>query len=69
MNKTIIRDEKGRDIIRISHKGRMAVARYPDMNDKIKDYIVRIYVKTTRRDTKEIIDFLNYIGEENEFCS
>lgn len=69
MKKTIIKDEKGRDIIRIGPSGRMAVARYPDMDAKIKDYVSGLYVKLTNRDKKEIIDFLNYVGEENEFCS
>jgi len=69
MKKLIVRDEHSRDIIRIGPRGRMAVARYPDMNDKIKDYICGIYVKTTGKDKQGIIDFLNYIGEENEFCS
>lgn len=69
MENTIIKDEKGREIIRINKKGKMAIARYPDMNNDIKDYIIGVYIKITNKDKKEIVDFLNYIGEENEFCS
>jgi len=69
MKKTIIKDSKGRDIIRINAKGRMAVARYPDMDEITKDYVIGVYEKTTNRNKKDIVDFLNYIGEENEFCS
>lgn len=69
MRKTIIKDEKGRDIIRISPKGRVAIARYPDMDEKTKDYIAGLYVRVTNRNKEKIVDFLNYVGEENEFCS
>lgn len=69
MKKFIIRDEKNRDIMRVGPRGRMAVARYPDMNEKIKYYIADVYFKVTKHNKQEIIDFLNYVGEDNEFCS
>lgn len=64
----IIRDSKGRDIIKINDKGRIAVARFPDLSDIEKDYIVNLYKEVTNEDIKKLRDFLDYKGEENEFC-
>jgi len=63
MKKTVIKDEKGRDLVRISPRGRMAIARYPDMDGRIKDYIAGLCTKLSNRDKKEIMDFLSYVGK------
>jgi len=65
---TIIEDEKGREIIKISDKGRIAIARFPDMSEQTKEYIVSLYKDVSSGDIIELMDFLEYKSEKNEFC-
>lgn len=67
----IIKDEKGREIVKISDDGRIAVARFPDMSAQLKEYIVDLYRESTcDADSccKRIEDFLEYRTEDNQFC-
>jgi len=64
-----IKDEKGREIVIIDSKSRMAFARYPDQKQNVKDYVVKIYTELDGKDIEGLIDFLNYKGIQNEFCS
>ena len=69
MPKTIIKDSRDREIIGIDSSNRIVVARYPDQDKQTKDYIVHIYSKLTGESSNKLIDFLNYVSEQNEFCS
>ena len=52
---TIIKDDKDRDIIIIRNNGQMVIARFPDMQQSIKDYIISLYKDSTDEDeTKSI---------------
>ena len=64
---TIIQDDKGRAIIKIDN-GKIAVARFPDLSDKAKDYLVAVYADVTMEDPVKLRDFLDYKSDENEFC-
>jgi len=66
---TIIRDGKGREMIRIGDNGRIAIARYPDYTEEAKQYILSIYKDTTNGDIVKLRDFLDFKTEENEFCN
>ena len=68
---TVIKDENGREILRISDDGEFVIARYPDMTEEMKDYIVKLHSQLTSDESKEdeVRDFLNFGGEEEEFCS
>ena len=68
MPKTIIKDSRDREIIGID-SSKIVVARYPDQDKQTKDYIVHIYSKLTGESSNKLIDFLNYVSEQNEFCS
>jgi len=68
-NATIIEDDRGRIIAEIDDKGHVALARFPDMPEEIKDYLVDLLVDSTDEDSKAVRGFLNYENEENEFCS
>lgn len=68
MNNIIIRDEKGRDVIKINEKGRIAIARFPDMSKETKDYIIELYGEVTNEDPSKLMEFLEYKCENNEFC-
>lgn len=68
MKDVIIKDEKGRDIIKINDKGRIAIARFTDLSDNTKDYILKLYEEVTSEDPAKLKDFLDYKSEENEFC-
>lgn len=69
MNDIVIKDEKGRDAMRVNGRGGIAIARYPDLSDKMKEYIIAVYGESTSGDVEELRKFLNYDGENNEFCS
>jgi len=69
MKNTIIKDEKGREIININNNGKMAVARFPDMSDAVKECIIELYKDMTNEDIELIKDFLEYKTEDNQFCA
>jgi len=66
----IVKDDNGRVLVR-SKDGRVAIARFPDMDEKTKKYIAQVYEDLTgfgfARD--DAMNFLNYKLDENEFCS
>lgn len=68
MKNVIIRDEKGRDIVKINDQGRIAIARFPDMSLTTKDYVMNLYKDVTKEDPEKLKNFLDYKTEENEFC-
>ena len=68
MKNVIIRDEKGRDIVKINGQGRIAIARFPDMTLITKEYVINLYKDVTKEDPEKLKDFLDYKSEENEFC-
>ncbi len=69
MKNLLIKDSRGREIVRINNKGQIAIARYPDLNKRFKNYVAKLYSELTGKNKKEIVNFLNYKTEENEFCS
>ena len=69
MNKILIKDSKGREIVRINNKGQIAAARYPDLDKKFKKYVATLYSDLTGESKKKMMDFLDYRTKENEFCS
>ena len=65
----VIKDKKGREIIRIGNTGSLAVARYPDMDEKTKEDIVEIYEELTGQDSGSTRSFLDFEDDNDEFCS
>lgn len=68
MSNVIIRDDKGREIVKINDNGRIAIARFPDLSPITREYVLALYREVTAEDPKELINFLDYKSEENEFC-
>jgi hypothetical protein len=68
MSDVIIRDEKGRSIIKINDKGRIAIARFPDLSKQMKECIIDLYGEVTNEDPIKLMEFLDYKCENNEFC-
>jgi len=67
----IIKDNQDRTIITIGDNGKIVVGRFPDLSEEYKDYIVRVYVDTVEcsdKDIEELIDFLDFKEEDDEFC-
>jgi len=64
-----ITDGKGRPILVISDDGKMAVARYPDMETEYKKYAVECFKTLTDGDWRKLERFLNFEEDDNEFCS
>lgn len=67
-----IEDEKKRTIIILSEAGEVAIARFPDMSDKLKELIIGFYEISAVREASEVErlkQFLNYKTNEHKFCS
>lgn len=64
----VIKDPKGRVVVKTNNRGQMAIARFPDMENSFKGYIVELYREMTNEDPQKLRDFLDYKTEENEFC-
>lgn len=64
-----IKDEKGRTVIAVNKKGKIAIARFPDLSDEFKDYLVKTAVVVTDIDPQKLRDFLDFKTDQNEFCS
>jgi hypothetical protein len=47
----------------------MAVARFPDMSNAVKECIIELYKDMTNEDIGLIKDFLEYKTEDNQFCA
>lgn len=68
MSDTVIQDEKGRTIVIINDKGETAFARFPDLEETTKDYMIELCKGISEEDPEKLRDFLNYKSEEDEFC-
>lgn len=66
--KEIIKDQSGRDII-CHRNGILAIARYPDMDEATKEYIIDLYYEATGTDRHKIRNFLDFKDENHVFCS
>jgi len=64
----VVKDNRGRDIMRISEKGKLAIARYPDYSEKAKQFLISVYTDVTKGDPEKLREFLDYRSDENEFC-
>ena len=65
---SVIQDDKGRDVIVINQEGRIAFARFPDIDEETKDYMIRVCKELTDDDPNALRNFLNYKDVDNEFC-
>jgi len=62
-------DDKSRPLISVNDKGGIAIARYQDMDDECKQYIVETYSELTGENKTDVLAFLNYEEETNQYCS
>ena len=63
-----ILDDKERTLLK--RKGdNIALARFSDLDEKLKKYLAELYAELTGEDIEEAKMFLNYNTEKNEFCS
>jgi hypothetical protein len=65
----VVTDDKDRVIITVNDKGRVGVSRYPDLNDRYKEYIAEYYEEITGEDSEGVIAFLNYEEPNDIFCA
>jgi len=64
-----IRDKKGRPLISMNKKGKLALSRYPDLSDDEINGIAKIYQELSGDDLDEVLSFLRFEEEEEVFCS
>ena len=65
----IVKDKKGRPIIKVDGNGNILVGRYVDMEEICKEFVCEVYCDLTGGDPVKIMSFLNYESNEGEFCS
>jgi hypothetical protein len=65
---TILEDEKGRILLRMNSNGEFLVARYPDMTEETKEYLLKVYKEISNGDVNKLKRFINF-EEDHEFCS
>jgi len=63
----LVTDPKGRTVISIRGDD-VAIARFDDLDDDFKEYLVNVYSQLTTGDVERFRKFLNYEEEEDEFC-
>jgi len=65
-----IKDKKGRVVLHMNKRGKLALSRYADLskveNDKLADLYCELDSEATRQ---EIEDFLNFEEQKEKFCS
>ncbi len=61
-------DNKGRIILMVNDKGEMATARYVDLEQRYKDYIIQMFRDMTDKDVDKLKKFLDYEEDTDEFC-
>ena len=70
-----IKDKKGRVLITISPNGKFAIARFPDMSEKMKTKVLDICRSVLQDNTnldddiEKILKFICFESDEDEFCS
>ena len=63
-----VKDDKGRVILSLKD-GHIAAARYVDMDDKFKEYVIEVYKELTGDNTDKLKKFLDFDENVDEFCS
>lgn len=72
MKKFLIKDKRDRVLISVSNNGKFAIARYPDLDEESKKYIIDFFKESNEEGEKgveRLRKFLDYETNENEFCS
>jgi len=64
-----LEDNKGRKILIVNDNGQYAFSRFQDMDDTTKDKLVEIYESLSGQSGEEFLEFLNFEGNVEQFCS
>jgi len=68
----VFKDQNNRILIILDTRGKMAIARYPDMKQHYKNFIIDVYMNLID-DKVDIIErlkrFLDYEEDSDEFCA
>jgi hypothetical protein len=65
----VIKDDQGRPLVKINDHGGCLIARYPDMNESYKEYILGLYGEVTDGNVEKMRRFLNFEDSQRQFCS
>jgi len=65
-----VKDQKGRVLIHMNKKGKLALSRFPDLKDKEVNGLIKLYCELdSDADPIDIEKFLRFEEEEEKFCS
>ena len=64
-----IEDKKGRIVLRMNKKGKLALSRFPDLTKKEIETLSRIYNELSGANIEETEKFLKFEEKEEQFCS
>lgn len=62
-------DELDRTLLVVNSNGEVAIGRFPDLSEGLKNMIVELYIDATGEDAEVVKSFLEYKSDKNEFCS
>lgn len=65
----VVKDEKGRILISVNDKGRIAISRYVEMDVATKDYVAETYSNLSGEDMDDVMAFLNFEVDTDLFCA
>jgi len=65
-----VKDKKGRVLIHMNNKGKLALSRFPDLTDQEIKGLVQLYCELdSSAVSEEVEEFLRFEEEEENFCS
>lgn len=65
-----IKDKRGRVVLHINRKGKLALSRYPDLSEEEVNAIAEVYCELdSEANSQEIVDFLRFEERNEKFCS
>jgi len=65
-----VKDKKGRVLLHISRKGKLALSRFPDLTEEEVSNLVELYCELDEgSDPVEIEKYLRFEEDDEKFCS
>jgi hypothetical protein len=65
-----VKDSKGRILLHMNRKGKLALSRFPDLTEEEVSGLVKLYCELDAKASAESIEkFLRFEEEDENFCS
>ena len=64
-----LKDKKGRILVHMNRKGKLALSRFPDLSEEEITKLTEFYHKMSGDNPVDIRKFLKFEDEDEKFCS